>query len=117
MIDTSESANPAIGWVFGILGTWIAVSLGAILHLYERVSRCKASEAELTKLWTSLETLRSGLERDRERASNDRREIAERMVTREELNQSLDRVVQEIRNRRGGGWDVQSSGQGGGQRR
>lgn len=98
-------------WVQWVLGAWITLSTAVGLHIYSRLEAIRKeaemqSETQMRRLESQLENLRTDILTERRLAAQDRQGIAEKMVTRGELDRQVDRVMGEIGKIRGtgGGW-------------
>lgn len=85
--------------VSSVLGVFAVVYGTALLRLYGTVERVKDKQDQIAEtarhlaehgdreIWEAIDRLRTSMEEDRRQAAVDRREIAERMVTRTELGE------------------------------
>jgi hypothetical protein len=95
---TQEGVPADPDWVRWILGLWIMVTLGVFVHLYAKVERVRdqwaaTSSGELKEIWSELKALRTGIEDDRRRAADARAELASSIVTRDEMERQVNRLV------------------------
>lgn len=84
------------------------LSLGVFGHLYSKLEKiyggqekmrsdlAAATESDLTKMWSALESLRNEIASDRRLSGDERARIAGTMVTRVELDRQVDKMLNEI---------------------
>lgn len=89
------------GWFQWLMGIWIVVSGGIYTHIYMAIEKLQErievrSSNELEKIWKELGELRRGIEGDRQRANDDRARLAGSIVTREEFERQITRLIDTV---------------------
>lgn len=97
MADPGEIGS----WVQWLIGIWAVVSGGIFTHIYMAIEKLQErmetrSSNELDKIWKELGELRRGIEGDRQRSNDDRARLAASIVTREEFERQITRLIDTV---------------------
>lgn len=101
MIGNIPTPPDVDSWYQWVLGVWIAISTGVFAHIYGRIDKVRENADKdvtkgLEKLWFELSELRKSIESDRERAADSRAALAASIVTREEMERQITRLVETV---------------------
>lgn len=99
-MPTDLSQEPS-NWIQWILGIWSTAVTGAVWFLYTKMDQTRAELRQDTgeKLETiigEMRELKHNFEAERRIAAEDRTKIAEKVVTRAELDKQIDRLANEM---------------------
>jgi len=84
-----------------VLGTLITVIVAALGHLYKLIFELRSDmqdvgTAPMKDLWLAMNQLRQDMENDRRNAAEHRVMIAKEMITKDDLNQQINRLIGEF---------------------
>ena len=90
-------------WAIGI---WITVSSGVIGHLYMSIGKVQekvelSTANQLKEIWLAINQVKTAIDLDRQNTAENRVMIAKNMVTRDELDRQVERLISEINNKLG----------------
>ena len=108
-MDVNGEASWLQWAISSVLGFFALLYGGAIVKLYGSMENLRAKQELLSSnfreqfekgdktLWDKVSELQKMMEEDRRQAEKDRREIVEKMVTRIELREQIDRIIELLR--------------------
>lgn len=84
-----------------VLGTLITVCAAVFGHLYKQIFQLRSDmqqvgSAQMKDLWLALNQLRQDIDSDRRMATEHRVKIASEMITKDDLNQQINRLIGEV---------------------
>src|SRR5271170_6768935 len=95
-----EPAPPDPTWLQWLAGSWAAFTLGVFWHLYSRVEKAQNPQG-IGDIWEAIDGLRKDMAQDRAVRAEERVSLAERVVTRSELREEIDRLIRTLDSRLG----------------
>lgn len=87
--------------ILWIMASFMAIAMAVFGHVYKQLSELRervehGNGAEIKEVWQALTDLRREITEDRRAANDSRVRLAENMVTREELDRQVGRLLGEL---------------------